>query len=105
MNRDRNYHICPGKCHWESHKNVPYIIKYTEIEVEETVEELKKKYYDNQNKLSSSDQIICGKELGLENKMVECYGISNKIKECIDKLKKEAFYQNINETSEEYIDL
>ena len=105
MNRDGNCHVCPGKCYWEGHKNVPYVIKYTEIEVEETVEELKKKYYDNQNKLSLSEQIIRGKELELEKKMIECYAIQNEIKECIDKLKKEALYPNVNETSEEYIDL
>jgi hypothetical protein len=46
--------------------NVPYIIKHTEIEVEETVEELKKKYYDGKNILSLSEQIIKGKEHELE---------------------------------------
>ena len=37
--------------------------------------------------------------------MIECYGIQDEIRECIDKLKKEALYPNVNETSEEYIDL
>lgn len=36
--------------------------------MEETVEELKKKYYDSNNKLSLSQQIIRGKELELEKK-------------------------------------
>ena len=97
--------VCPKKCHWQEHKNVPYIIKYTEIEVEETVEELKKKYYDSTKKLTLSQQIIRGKELELEKKMVECYYIQDEIKVCIDKLKKEALYPNVNETAEEYIDL
>ena len=97
--------VCPKKCHWQEHKNVPYIIKYTEIEVEETVEELKQKYYDSTNKLTLSQQIIRGKELELEKKMVECYYIQDEIKVCIDKLKKEALYPNVNETAEEYIDL
>ena len=51
-----------------SSQNVPYIIKYEEIEIEETVEELKKKYYDNQNKLSLSDQLIRAKELKIKKK-------------------------------------
>ena len=68
MNRDGNFHVCPSKCHWEGHKNVPYVIKYTEIEVEETVEGLKKKYYDNQYKLSLSEQIKRGKEFELERR-------------------------------------
>lgn len=58
--------------------------------MEETVEELKKKYYDNRNKLSLSDQLIRLKEFELEKKMVECYGIQDEIRECIDRLKKEA---------------
>ena len=37
--------------------------------------------------------------------MVECYGIQDEIKDCIDKLKREALYPNVNETSEEYIEL
>ena len=97
--------VCPKKCHWQEHKNVPYIIKYTEIEVEETVDELKKKYFDSSKKLSLSQQIIRGKELELEKKMLECYCIQDEIKVCIDKLKKEALYPNVNETAEEYIDL
>ena len=105
MNSDGHCGVCPKKCFWDLHKNVPYVIKYEEIEIEETVEELKKKYYDNQNKLSLSDQLIRAKELELEKKMVECYAIQDEIRECIDKLKKEALYPNVNETAEEYIDL
>lgn len=97
--------VCPKKCNWKEHVNVPYIIKYGEIEVEETVEELKKKYYDSTNKLSLSDQIIKGKELELEKIMIDCYYIQDEIRECIEKLKAEALYPNVNETSEEYIDM
>ena len=57
----------------EEHKNVPYIIKYTEIEVEETKEELKEKYYNSNSKLLLNEQILREKELELEKKMVECY--------------------------------
>ena len=92
-----------NKCFWDLHKM--YLILYEEIEIEEMVEELKKKYYDNQNKLSLSDQLIWAKELELEKKMVEYYVIQDEIRECIDKLKKEALYPNANETAEEYIDL
>lgn len=97
--------VCPKKCRWQEHVNVPYIIKHGEIEVEETVEELKKKYFDSSNKLSLSDQIIKGKELELEKIMVDCYYIQDEIRECIEKLKAEALYPNVNETSEEYIDM
>ena len=97
--------VCPKKCRWQDHVNVPYIIKHGEIEVEETVEELKQKYYDSTNKLSLSDQIIKGKELELEKIMIDCYYIQDEIRDCIEKLKSEALYPNVNETSEEYIDM
>ena len=105
MNSSGYCNVCPKKCHWKEHVNVPYIIKHGEIEVEETVEELKKKYYDSTNKLSLSDQIIKGKELELEKIMVDCYYIQDEIRECIERLKAEALYPNVNETSEEYIDM
>ena len=97
--------VCPKRCGWKEHVNVPYIIKHTEIEVEETVEELKKKYYDSKDKLSLSDQIIKGKEIELEVIIVDCYCIQDEIRDCIEKLKAEALYPNTNETSEEYIDM
>lgn len=55
--------------------------------MEETVEELKKKYYDGTNKLSLSDQIIKGKEIELEKIMIDCYYIQDEIRDCIEKLK------------------
>ena len=42
MNIDGYCTVCPNKCFWDLHKNIPKIFKYYEIEVEETVEELKK---------------------------------------------------------------
>ena len=96
--------VCPKKCHWAQHMNVSYIIKYTEIEKEKTIEELKKKYYDSQKKLSLSENLIRGKELDLERKMIECYAIHEEIKVCIDILKKEALCPNVN-SSDEYIDV
>ena len=96
--------VCSKKCPWTLHTNVPYVIKYTEIEEEVTLEELKKKYFDSQKKLSLSEQIIKGKELDLEKKMIEYYAIHEEIKVCIDILKKEALCPNVN-SSDEYIDV
>ena len=79
--------------------NVPYIIKHTEIEVEETIEELKKKYYDCKNKLSLSEQIIKEKELELDCRLQLYSGWNKRLY-----WKVEALYPNSNETSEEYID-
>ena len=105
MNTNGCCTVCPKKCMWKEHVNVPYIIIHGEIEVEETVEELKKKYYDSEKKLSLTEQIIRGKEIELEKIIIQCYYIQDEIRECIEKLKVEALYPNVNETSEEYIDM
>jgi hypothetical protein len=36
--------VCPQKCHWDIHKNVPYICKIIMEEVTKTDEDLRKKY-------------------------------------------------------------
>ena len=36
--------VCPSKCKWDMHKNVPYICKIVEEEVTKTDEDLRNKY-------------------------------------------------------------
>ena len=96
--------VCPGKCFWDYHKNLPYILKIVEIEEERTIEDLKSKYYDSLNQLSNIEQIIKNKELEIEQKMVGCYAVYEEIKNYINKLNREALYINAK-TQEEYIDL
>ncbi len=33
---------CPQKCFWDTHTNVPYIIKFLEVEEERILDDLKK---------------------------------------------------------------
>ena len=96
--------VCPNKCHWTDHKNLPYVIKYTKIVEEITLEDLKRKYFDSQKQLPLRQQIIREQELDLEQKMKDCYAIYEDIKDCIGKLKNEALYPKIN-SSDEYIDI
>ena len=96
--------VCPGKCFWDYHKNLPYILKIVEIEEERTVEDLKSKYYDSLNQLSNIEQTIKNKELEIEQKMVGCYAVYDEIKNYINQLNREALYINAK-TQEEYIDL
>ena len=96
--------VCPGKCHWTNHKNLPYIIKFTEIWEEKTFEELKRKYIENKNQLSNSEQRLKEIEFDFEKKMVECFAAQNEIKELIEKLNKEALYQDIKNI-DEFMDL
>jgi hypothetical protein len=77
-----------GKCEWKVHNNVNYEIKYKVIEKIETIEELKKKYFDSKSKLSESEQIIIGLEKNLENIQLECIILQEEIKNCVNQLKK-----------------
>ena len=96
--------VCPGKCEWKVHNNVNYEIKYKVIEKIETIEELKKKYFDSKSKLSESEQIIIGLEKNLENIQLECIILQEEIKNCVNQLKKIALNEQFN-NSNEYIDL
>ena len=100
MNSNGFCKICPGKCHWTNHKNLPYIFKQTEIIEEKTFEELKRKYYDYNNQLSNSEQRLKEIELDFDKKMVECFAVQNEMKELIEKLNKEALYQDIKNIDE-----
>ena len=92
--------ICPGKCYWTYHKNLPYIFKHTEIIEEKNFEELKRKYYDYKNQLSNCEQRLKEIELDFDKKMVECFAVQNEMKELIEKLNKEALYQDIKNIDE-----
>ena len=93
-----------GKCEWNVHNNVNFEIKYKVIEKTETIEELKKKYFDNKSKLSESEQIIIGLEKKLENVQLECMVLQEEIKNYVNELKKIALNEQFN-NSNEYIDL
>lgn len=44
MDEGGNCKVCSGKCRWEKHKNVPYLIRYTTVQEKRTSLDLKKKY-------------------------------------------------------------
>ena len=95
--------VCKNKCEWNEHKNLPYIIEYKEIEEIRSSEELKKKYFDSQSKLSASEQILNNLNEEYNNILVDCYKKSEDIKKAVEELKKISLYVNPNEDYEEYI--
>jgi len=44
MKPDGNCGVCPGKCYWDKHSNLPFVFIYTEKKVLGTYFELKEKY-------------------------------------------------------------
>jgi hypothetical protein len=95
--------VCKKKCEWNQHRNLPYIIEYKEIEEIRSSEELKKKSFDSQSKLSASEQILNNLNEEYDNILVDCYKKSDDIKKAVEELKKISLYVNPNEDYEEYI--
>ena len=95
--------VCKNKCVWNQHKNLPFIFEYKEIEEIRSSEELKKKYFDSQSKLSASEQILNNLNEEYDNILVDCYKKSEDIKKAVEELKKISLHVNPNEDYEEYI--
>ena len=58
--------VCPKKCHWSIHKNVPYVCEIVEEEVTKTDEDLRQKYTKAQNDKLSKEQLLAnlGQQFG-----------------------------------------
>ncbi len=50
--------VCPGGCHWDMHKNVPYICRIVEEEVTKTDEDLRTKYLKATDDKKSKEMMI-----------------------------------------------
>ena len=105
MDKTGNCHECKGKCFWNMHKNTPYKIVYEIIEVETTIEELKKKYCDAKSQYTKADQIINGMENNLNIIRLECLEMQENIINNLNILKKIALKVSAHETLEEYLKL
>lgn len=53
-----NCSVCPKKCHWSSHSNVPYVIELNEEERWGTYEELKEKFNVHKQGVEGANQVI-----------------------------------------------
>lgn len=93
--------VCPKKCAWNCHKNRPYIIRDVIVEKEIILEDLKKKYYENKNKLSLSEKILKNKELEFEKKMEEIYFVDNEIQNYVNKLKVKTLFINSDQKNKD----
>ena len=110
MNNKENYENgydrcrkCPNKCYMRFHKKTPYKLIYITKEVEETDEELKKKYFKAKSDLSEAQQIINGKEKELKSLEINCLDLQEKIKDNMNELKNIALYTNTHESAEDYL--
>ena len=97
--------ICPNKCIWSVHINVPYIIKEKTTEVEAEFEDLKKKYSSSKSSLSIKTQMLQNMKSELISLNKECLDTQDLITEGINRLKEIALNKSVFATSEEYIEM
>ena len=102
--KDGNCIKCPQKCSWVYHKNLPYIFEQYITEEKRTLEELKKKYYDQKIVISNILKILEETKIELDALNKECIGIQENIIRIINKLKQTALNKDIL-FSEEHIEL
>ena len=103
MDRNGDCTVCPGKCNWICHKNLPYTVEFYTEKEQQTVADLKKRYYDAKNKQSASDQIIVGLTDDLVNKEAYLGEIIDNVRQCINELRNIALQPNIM-VMDDYID-
>ena len=97
--------VCPKKCHWDVHKNRPYILKDVMVEKTITLEDLKNRYYNSKEKLSMKKQLFIGAKEELIKLNLECLDTQDDITKSINLLHKIALNKSVFESAEEHIDL
>ena len=97
--------ICPNKCFWDKHSNLPYVFVYNEVTEEITADELFKKYQDAESKKSKMEQVLDGLYKEFQRISLHCLQMQNIIKESVEKLKSIALKKNLVESTSEYLDL
>ena len=79
--------VCPGKCHWNNHKNFPYIIENKTRKIKVTIDDLKKLNLSHKKKLKE-EQDFLNELKNLKNKeYIEYLLLYNKTLIDVEKLK------------------
>ena len=94
--------ICPNKCNWSLHKNIPYIIKYYSVKETITLEELKNKYDNSKSKKLDREKILEKINNKIFSLNAECLETQEEIKRAINRIKEIALMKDMI-TDEEHI--
>ncbi|XP_028853005.1 uncharacterized protein LOC114800082 isoform X1 [Denticeps clupeoides] len=78
--------ICPGKCNWDLHHNVPYRFEVEIVKKKDTYHDLKKRYEAALGKKMNAEKIM--QQLGREYKEVQenVFITSDKVNSCLNRL-------------------
>ena len=104
MNKRGNCRICPRKCHWSEHRNVPYLIEYETITETRTAEDLKKKYHKAVQEKATSKQMMKEIEESLQGVHMEVLTMIKRAQQSLSRLDEIALKPN-SLTNVEYLEL
>ena len=94
MNRDGKCRICPRKCNWSEHKNLPYVIEYKVVLETRTLETLKKKYHKAVQNKASTKQMITSLDQALQEVHVQVLNMIKKAQQSVRRLDEIALKPN-----------
>ena len=103
MDGKGNCKICPGRCHWKMHKNIPYKIQTERKKVTKTIAELEARYEHAKERKLSSTQLIKRLMTEIEQIQITVIGYMENVRVSIERLNEIALKPHPLSTTE-YID-
>lgn len=96
--------VCPSKCYWDMHRNLPYLMKCTTVTETRTSDNLKKRHDSAITGKEKAKELMAKKELDLHKLQVQVYLLIERVRESIERLDAIALKPNPL-TEIEYLDL
>ena len=94
MNKLGNCRICPRKCNWSEHRNLPYLVEYQTIKETRTVEDLKKKYHKAVQQKATSKQMMKAIEASLQGVHIQVLNLIKRAQQSLCRLDEIALKPN-----------
>lgn len=104
MDKRGNCRICPRKCNWSEHRNLPYLIEYVTMTETRTLEYLKKKYHMAVQQKATSEQMMKAMEESLQGVHVQVLNMIKGAQQSLRRLDEIALKPNPL-TQVEYLEL
>ena len=105
MDKSGNCTNCQKKCSWDTHKNLPYIFKYSTVNKVVTQKDLEERYYNSLNQKTKREQILLGLRNEFNQVLIRCYDNQERIRTSVNRLKEIALNSNVLNDSEEYLEM
>lgn len=97
--------VCPKKCSWNKHSNIPYEIVFEEINIEVRADDLFRKYSNANSNQEKLEQVILVLTKQLREGTLRCIQLQNEVIDCVNVLNTIALKKNVGGSHIEYLDL